>query len=132
MDKHNLFTSHEINVLIVEDSAICAAALKSALEEIGITNILIAHSGETAIQLFSNPFQIIFMDLNLGNLNGIKLTQIFRKVSPKKDTPIICCSSEIHLSYKECIEAGMDDFLEKPISIKKLKEILACWIVQRI
>lgn len=117
----------DIKILIVDDSSVCAEGLQILLEAEGLSNITIAKTGNDAIK-FSEKFDLIFMDFNLPDTDGIKLTQHFRKGSFKTDTPIICCSSITDSKRKECIESGMDDFLSKPPTEKSLQEILECWL----
>ena len=139
MDIQNLinFTrgKNEANlcVLIIEDNTINTQAIKTSLQNLGISNILIAKTGEEAIEHFSEKIDIIFMDVNLPDTSGFKLTHHYRKNFPKKDTPIICWSATVTESQrKKCIEAGMDDFLPKPATLEDVKDILECWIPYRI
>ncbi len=121
-----------VRILIIEDNIIKAGVLKSQLEDFGFTDITIAASGQEAIKLFSGNYYLIFLDINLPDMNGIDLTRHYRTVYPKKDTPIICCSSNADSLRRECIEAGMDDFLVTPVSSENLQEILECWVVHKI
>jgi CheY-like chemotaxis protein len=115
-------------ILVIEDDPISAATLESLLRDVGFSNITITSSGKEAIKLFSKNHDLIFCDINLPDINGLELTRHFRKNFPKKDTPIICCSTDIEKHRRECIEAGMDDFLSKPLSPDQLQEILECWL----
>jgi CheY-like chemotaxis protein len=121
-----------IRILIIEDNIIKANVLQSQLEDFGFTDITIVKSGKEAIKLFSENFNLIFLDINLPDMNGIDIARHYRNIFPKKDTPIICCSSKADSLRRECIEAGIDDFLVKPISPENLQEILECWIVIKI
>jgi two-component system sensor histidine kinase/response regulator len=118
----------ELTILIIEDNKINTIVLESLLKENGIKNILIAKTGKEAIELFSEKVDLIFMDINLPDTDGLKLTHHFRNVFPKNDTPIICWSTIAESKRKECMEAGIDDFLSKPFSIEDLQEILECWL----
>lgn len=121
-----------VRILIIEDNIIKAGVLKSQLEDFGFTDITIAATGKEAIKLFSEKFDLILLDINLPDMNGVDLARHYRTVYPKKDTPIICCSSNADSLRRECIEAGMDDFLITPVSPKNLQEILECWIVHKL
>ena len=78
--------------------------------------------------MFSEKFDLIFIDINLPDTDGFKLTYHYRQDFPKKNTPIICYSTMGDSKRKECIDAGMDDFLSKPASHEDIEEILECWI----
>lgn len=105
-----------INILIVEDSIINAQVLQDFLKSEGIQNILIAATGQKALHYFSQPLDLIITDFHLPDMNGIQITEHYQKNFPKKNTPIICCSTESEKIRKKCIEAGIDDFLPKPVS----------------
>jgi len=117
-----------IKILIIEDNPICASTLKSLLQSLGPFDITIASTGTEALKLFSENFYLIITDFNLPDMNGIEITKYYRTIFPKKDTPIICCSTDIEKIRRECIEAGMDDFLSKPVTAEDVEEMLACWI----
>ena len=120
--------TNQKRILIVEDNSISSAFLQEMLKEFGYTNTLLASNGKEAIALFSNKLDLIFMDINLPDANGIDLSKIFLKTYQKKDVPIICYSTDFLRHEKECIDAGMVDYLPKPLSYKKLKKILECWL----
>lgn len=116
-----------IKILIVEDDPIQRCVIKSSLENSGIFDITLAASAEEAVKLFSENFDLIITDFNLPDMNGIEVTRRYRRFS-KNDTPVICCSSDIEKIRRLCIEAGIDDFLSKPINQENLREMLECWI----
>jgi len=116
------------NILVVEDNLISASLLQEMLKESGYTNISIAKNGEEALELFSEKFDLILMDINLPDTNGIELTKIFQIMHRKKDIPIICYSTDFLRREKECIDAGMVDYLPKPLTHKRLKQLLECWL----
>jgi CheY-like chemotaxis protein len=71
-----------------------------------------------------NNYNIIFMDMQMPEINGTDATRIIRR-EICKDTPIIALSAAVLKEDREnAIEAGMNDFLEKPVNVEKLKEIL--------
>jgi CheY-like chemotaxis protein len=117
-----------INILIVEDNLINSGLLQEVLKESGYKNIFIARNGKEALEMFSYPLDLIFMDINLPDTNGIELSKFFIKTYQKKDVPIICYSTDFIRHEKECITAGMVDYLPKPLSHKRLKQILECWL----
>jgi len=128
MLKRKLVSACKRNILIVEDNDISGVLLQEMLKESGYTNISIAKTGKEAITLFSDNLDLIFMDINLPDTNGIELTKIFQKMHRKKDVPIICYSTDFLRREKECIDAGMVDYLPKPLTYKRLKQLLECWL----
>lgn len=122
----NLITCKKI--LIVDDCFISATLIQTRLNELGYSNADIAANGKAAMALFSNDIDLIFMDINLPDTNGIELTKIFQKFYQKRDIPIICHSTDFLRHEKDCINAGMVDYLPKPFSPDDLDLILECWL----
>jgi len=120
-------------ILIVEDSSICAKVLQSFLESMGYSNLNVAPTGKEALKLLSSrSFDLVFLDLHLPDMSGIDFCHHYKKNYPQKNTPIICCSSSLaFISEKDlaktCLEAGMDDFLHKPVSPEALQKIVNFW-----
>ncbi len=79
-------------LLLVEDEALIAMSEKAELEKYGYA-VVIAHSGEEAVELFNedNDIDLILMDINLGT--GIDGTEAARKILEAHDTPIVFLSS---------------------------------------
>jgi len=125
------------NILIIDDDAICAKVLGSFLTNMGYSNSIVASTGNDALKLMSTKdFALVFLDLHLSDMSGIDFCHYYKKNCLHKNTPIICCSSSlVFITEKDlaktCIEAGMDDFLHKPVSAEKLKEIIERWLPKR-
>ncbi|KAM3142070.1 hypothetical protein pb186bvf_005724 [Paramecium bursaria] len=118
-------------ILIVDDEPFNIVALSHILKQLGYSSCS-ANNGREAIQLIEKKnqdvcsciFKIIIMDINMPELNGIETS---RKLTQKygSQISIICCSAFTDLETKrQAEESGMKDFLDKPIKIQKLKQIL--------
>jgi CheY-like chemotaxis protein len=86
-----------------------------------------AKNGKEAVEMLrkDNTYNIIFMDMQMPEMNGIDATRIIRN-EICKDTPVIALSAAVLKEDREnATEAGMNDFLEKPVNVEKLKEVLA-------
>jgi len=70
------------------------------------------------------------MDIQLPGLNGYELTKIIRDMEySKRSIPIIAMTAyAMHEDRDKCIEAGMDDYISKPIDIEKLYSILDAYL----
>ena len=109
-------------ILIVDDNAGNRLLLKYNLE--GYFDIDFASSGYSAInKLEDTKFDLILMDIQMPDLDGIETTLQIRKMENGLRIPIFAVTSSV---FKEqmlkCIEAGMDDYIIKPIHAKALVE----------
>lgn len=109
-------------ILVVEDNAGNRLLLKYSLE--GYFDIDFASNGFSAINKFKETkYDLILMDIYLPELNGIETTLQLRQMENGHRTPIFAMTSSMFREQKlECIEAGMDDYLVKPIHAKLLVE----------
>ncbi len=108
-----------MKVLVVEDDRINQRIVVDILKRCGVKPV-VASSGKaalTAIEKFR--FDAIFMDINLPDTDGYRLTGQIRQRPEYGQVPIIALTASTK-NRKMCMEAGMDDFLSKPYSEAKL------------
>ena len=76
--------------------------------------------------------KLILMDISMPELNGYEATQTIRdleKAGGLERTPIIAVTAHAMKSDKQkCLDAGMDDYLSKPLSVSKLRDSLKTWL----
>lgn len=126
-DAEEAFKAPGANILIVDDNAInrmVAEALLSVFE----MNISLADGGYNAIDLCKeNKYDIIFMDHLMPDLDGLETTKAIRSDAgnPNRDTKIVALTADAMSGVKEqMLEAGMDDFLSKPINMNLCTAVL--------
>lgn len=126
----NSFTQ-ELNVLIVDDNAVNRALNKRIMQQLTPNAILVeAIDGLEAVKLCNKEyFDLILMDVQMPNLDGIEATKQIRLNSKYTKTPIIGITAGNILGEKEkCISAGMTNFLAKPIRQNDVLEILVQYL----
>jgi len=115
-------------VLIVEDEDYNSELLRFYLKETS-ARLLFAKDGKIAVDLCrSNPsIDIIIMDIQLPVMNGLDATMEIRKF--RKNMPIIALSAYVYeYDKKKYFDAGINDFLAKPVKSEKLKEIMSKYL----
>jgi signal transduction histidine kinase/DNA-binding response OmpR family regulator len=113
-----------LQVLLVEDNAFNQLLAKEILHSAGITVHLAANGTEALAQL-NTQFDVILMDLQLPDINGIELTKLIRQKEGFATTPIIAMTAHALGDYREqCFKAGMNDFLLKPYQPDELLQVL--------
>jgi signal transduction histidine kinase/DNA-binding response OmpR family regulator len=122
-------------VLIVEDNLFNQKVLSKLLEKLNI-QYEIAENGQEAVERVARThFDLILMDQQMPILDGISATKIIRTPGNgalNPDIPIIAVSANAMQDDRtRFIDAGMNDFLSKPISIQSLKQTLDQWIFNR-
>lgn len=115
-------------ILLVEDNTENQAFMKLMLESMG--HVLdIAHDGNTAIEKWSqNQYNVILMDIQMPGMNGYETAQEIRRLEEEKVSKhiyiIALTASAFEEDRQRCMEAGMDDYLSKPVNFTVLEEKL--------
>lgn len=119
-----------INILLAEDNPVNQKIAKIILNKSGC-NVDKAMDGAKAVEKFlesPNDYQVIFMDMFMPEMDGLEATKIIRGKG-FKDIPIIAMTASAKDKDKEkCLEAGMNDFITKPIYQEAILNVLDKWI----
>jgi len=116
-----------IRLLLVEDHEMNQIVATKILErEYKNISVDIAENGLVAFEKIErNDYQLVLMDINMPVLDGISATKKIRTElnAPKNEIPILGLSAHaFSAEVKNCIKAGMQDFISKPINVQDLKE----------
>jgi CheY-like chemotaxis protein len=110
------FSGH---ILVAEDSLPNQALIKILLEKMGFEVTVTADGKEALKKALANEFDLILMDMMMPVMNGYRAVEALRKEGIA--TPIIALTANVMQGdEKECIDAGCDDYLAKPIERDKL------------
>jgi PAS domain S-box-containing protein len=125
------FASPDTSVLVVDDNAVNLTVALGFLSKHDIRPDT-AESGKEAIALVRRKkYDIIFMDHMMPEMDGIEATQHIRALGEEHhgNVPIVALSANVVSSARDAfLEAGMDDFIPKPIEAGKLNSILLKWL----
>lgn len=124
---NNLFNKR---ILIAEDNSVNMLLSKILISSIlPNTEIIEANSGKDAIEYCKkNKVDLIYMDIQMPDLNGYEVTQILRN-DLKIDVPILALTAgTIKGEAEKCIAAGMNDFISKPVSESDIFNSLKKWL----
>ena len=110
----------DIKVLVVEDLELNQLLIRTLLDDFGF-ECEIAANGKLAIErLETKDFDIILMDLQMPEMNGFEATEYIRN-KLKLTIPIIALTADVTtIDAEKCIEAGMNDYISKPVDEGKL------------
>jgi len=114
-------------VLVVEDNEMIRKAMLKILGKYKL-NIYSIESGEEAIEL-AQFFDLILMDVKLPGISGVEATRRIRQREKQKGlsrVPIVATTGGGNRG--ECLAAGMDDFMQKPINPEDIEMLLERWI----
>ncbi len=125
---NTLFASS--TVLLVEDNIVNQRVAKAMLEKLGC-NVVVAENGIEALeQAERNDFNLIYMDCQLPRMNGYDATRAIRRlVGKNRHVPIIAMTANVGQQDRaHCFDAGMNDFLGKPLRLDDIAAVTVKWI----
>lgn len=126
---HNATSHTQPSALVVDDNELNLLLCKTLLSRLyPHYNFLSASSGYEALEVVNkHELEFIIMDIQMPGMDGRETTQKLRELNFSK--PIIACTANAIVGEKEkCLNAGMDDYISKPINKEFLKEIIDQYI----
>jgi len=121
-----------IRVMAVDDNPANLKLIGALLEE-QVEHIVLCDSGEAAIQQATQQnLDIILMDIQMPEIDGIQASEAIRELPQHQNTPIVAVTAHaLEGEREQLVKAGMNDYLAKPIDEQKLRHLLARYLPAR-
>ncbi|MFA6063139.1 MAG: response regulator [Gallionella sp.] len=136
-----LITRHSIKnaqrksarLLLVDDNYVNQKVAVALLKKLGYQDVMVAGDGEEAIEwLKKDKFDLVLMDCQMPILDGLAATRKIRAASPgEMDADVTIVALTAHAmadQLQQCIDAGMNDYLVKPVQRDELDRVLNQWL----
>jgi CheY-like chemotaxis protein/CHASE3 domain sensor protein/putative methionine-R-sulfoxide reductase with GAF domain len=117
-------------VLVVDDDIRNIYSLTNVLEEQGM-DCLTAENGKVALSILQNDpaIDIVLMDIMMPEMDGYEATKEIRKNFKLSKLPVIALTAKAMKGDREkCLEAGMSDYISKPVNIEQLLSLMRVWL----
>ncbi|HTE32681.1 MAG TPA: response regulator [Chryseolinea sp.] len=120
--------NHRLRILLVEDNLINQKLTTRVLNKLGYNQVEIAQNGLDAIEKFNEQFyDLILMDVQMPEMDGLEATRLIR-LKQYHQPIIIAMTANVMVEDKEaCRQAGMDDYISKPVKLEVLVSLLEKW-----
>jgi CheY-like chemotaxis protein/HPt (histidine-containing phosphotransfer) domain-containing protein len=121
-------------ILLVEDDTVNQYVARKLLKNLGYQADVVNNGLEAVETLMRQSYDLVFMDCQMPELDGYAATARIRDLEgPERHTPIIAMTANAMTGDREkCLEAGMDDYLTKPIRLEALREMLTHWLASTV
>lgn len=116
-------------ILVAEDNPVNRQVLHLMLQRSGLRADF-ALNGKEAVNAFEKRhYDLIFMDIQMPEMDGLEATRIIRRIESGKNTPIVALTAHTRQEDREsCFETGMNDFLPKPLNRREFEHVLRHWL----
>ena len=122
-----------LQILLAEDNVSSQKVAKQMLKRLGYKADIVANGIEALQALERQPYDLVLMDIRMPEMDGLQATRIIRQRWPDNGPKIIAITAYALQGDKEkCIEAGMDDYISKPIKVNELAEVLKKYQITEI
>jgi len=127
--RHSLAEAkRRVRILLVEDNVVNQKFAMRLLEKMGYRSDAVGNGQEAVKALEMVPYDVVLMDVQMPEMDGYEATRVIRDPQSKvrnHDIPIIAMTANAMKGDRErCIEAGMDDYIAKPIQPQRLIEVM--------
>ncbi|AFY73305.1 signal transduction histidine kinase [Synechococcus sp. PCC 7502] len=129
----NLATKMPLNILIAEDNLINQELVLAMLGKMGYAPTVVNNGAEAIAALKTDTYDLVFLDVQMPVMNGLETaTYIVNQwveisTHPSRPTLIAMTASAMQGDREMCLDAGMDDYITKPIFFDTLQRILERW-----
>ena len=115
----------QTTVLCIEDNPANMILVERVVEAEGY-KLLKAEDGTEALDVLSDIVpNIILLDINLPGIDGLELARRFKADERLAPVPLIATTAQVLVGDRErCLEAGCDDYLPKPLDIRRLRQVI--------
>jgi PAS domain S-box-containing protein len=124
----SLYQKFPLNVLVAEDNKTNQKLIYKALSLFGYKPVIAGNGLEALAALNENHYDLIFMDIQMPEMDGLEATRtIKRKFKSERPVIIAMTASALQEEKELCFLAGVDDYLSKPVKIENIEEMIAKW-----
>jgi CheY-like chemotaxis protein len=122
----------KIRILVAEDNPINQKVAQAMLRNMGLQADVVANGQEAVNALQNIPYDLVLMDCQMPEMDGFEATRCIRQEGSKTlnpQIPIIAMTAfNMQGDRERCVQAGMSDFIAKPVQPRELAEMLARWL----
>lgn len=121
---------YPLRILIAEDNTTNAQIASMFLKKMGYKTD-IAKNGQEALEMVSDGnYDLIFMDVQMPLMDGLEATRMIRLCLNEQPVIIAMTANAMQGDRQECLQAGMDDYISKPIKIEEMNKMLEQWAIK--
>jgi signal transduction histidine kinase/CheY-like chemotaxis protein/ligand-binding sensor domain-containing protein len=119
---------YPLRILIAEDNIVNQKLIIRVLNKLGYQQIEVANNGLEAVEKFSDQYyDVILMDVQMPEMDGLEATRLIRLKQYQQPVIISMTANAMQGDREECMKAGMDDYITKPVKFETLIGVFEKW-----
>jgi two-component system sensor histidine kinase/response regulator len=124
---HNFSQKYPLHILVAEDNVFNQQVIIHILNKMGYQPRVVENGELAVLASREENYDVILMDMQMPEMDGIEATQIIRQTLPIQPVIIALTANTMHGDEEKCIEAGMNDYIGKPIKLEEVVSKLEKW-----
>ncbi|MDD1750347.1 MAG: PAS domain S-box protein [Methanothrix sp.] len=114
-----------LRILLAEDNEVNQLVMLKMLKRLGYRADIAANGIEAIQAMERQPYDIVLMDVKMPEMDGLQAARIIRKLWPQGPKIVAITAYALQGDRERCLEAGMDEYVSKPVKMEELAEVLA-------
>lgn len=125
------FAQHfPMKILIAEDNLINQQVILQVLKKLGYQPDMVENGVQAVEAVNRQKYDIVLMDMQMPEMDGVEATKVIRKTMGRQPLIIALTANVMEDDEDECLRAGMNDFITKPVDFEKMTNRLQYWYLQ--
>ena len=116
-----------LNILIAEDDAMNQQMIKMVLKKLGYDATIVTNGKEVLEEVGHGNYDLILMDIQMPEMDGLEATKMIRLCLNSQPIIVAMTTNSLQGDKEECLAAGMNDYISKPVNLQSLIKILEKW-----
>jgi CheY-like chemotaxis protein/PAS domain-containing protein len=120
----------KLHVLLAEDNLVNQRVARRLVEKMGYTVDVVNNGAQAVAAVRNGTYSLVLMDCQMPEMDGLTATAEIRKLNgPGRNIPIIAMTANSMRGDRErCLDAGMNDYVSKPVAFETLNSVLSYWL----
>jgi two-component system, sensor histidine kinase and response regulator len=123
----NFSVLYPMDILVAEDNLINQQVILHVLDKLGYEPEIAENGKEVLVKINLRFYDVILMDMQMPEMDGMEATKIIRETEANQPVIIALTANTMQGDQQVCLDAGMDDYVSKPIKLEELIEKLKKW-----
>lgn len=119
-----------VEILVAEDNLINQQVILQILNKLGYRAALAENGQQAVAEAAQRHYDIILMDMQMPEMDGIQATKLIRETCSRQPVIVALTANTMQGDEQECLEAGMNDYIGKPVKLEELVAKLEKWAVE--
>ncbi len=123
---------HPLRILVVEDNLVNQKLTIRVLQKLGYPAVVAGNGLEAIREMRQRMYDLILMDVQMPEMDGLEATRIIRKEMERQPTIVAMTANAMQGDREDCLKAGMNDYISKPVKLEILVNVLEKWSVKAV